>query len=334
MPDCIRNYGFYSMECSGHGTCFTGRCICNPGWTSLADYEFNEYFDCDINTTTIVVFSSMTLALGIILIFLICRSFIVFYYSIYDFKTGIFIGFLFQCIGMVTYSLGKIVDSNKYIIGPNEGILPAISFCIIWIFQIVGWTSFVLSICNFLEGYSRVCPTESRELIRSRIHFLRQISPYMEIPAICGSIFLIMITIKPDQADMFGIAINLCLFITLTVEGSFVVFALSIFTREFGNFIKNHSRPAADIVKIYRVLMILYRVVIAFCLGFDPCLLCFAVISYLRRKSVYLNILMFFCMEVMTLLVLLTQKGTRRMRSASVVYAAQANELSTSDNAS
>jgi len=317
MSSCDRAYGISSVECSGHGICISGRCFCNSGWTGLADYEEDAYFDCDINTTVLIAVSYMNLIVATIAIVATIRNLCIYKHSVHELKTGIISGFLFQSIGVLLGSIGKIIDPTKFVIGPYEGILPAIGYGMSWFFQMLGWVCFSLSLCNFLEGYSKVCSVESREKIKVRVQYLRKIAPYVGIPPVIGCFFQLLVVCIPHQTDNIAIAVNFMLFITFVMEGVFVIYSLSIFTTEFGAYIKSQSDPAADIKKIHNTLLLLYRMIVVFCVCFGAFLICFSFWGYLRRKTTYLLVTMFFFMESLSLVVVLTQKGAKQTSSST-----------------
>jgi len=51
FPDPLWTLGGGNVagECSGHGTCVNGFCICDEGWTGLSDFVNSDGFDCQIN---------------------------------------------------------------------------------------------------------------------------------------------------------------------------------------------------------------------------------------------------------------------------------------------
>lgn len=312
MSNCDRNYGFSTMTCSGHGFCEHSKCTCDTGWSSRADYELDVSFDCDISLDMVLVLSVMTFIVASISVTITIRSILIYNLSFNDHKSVILVAFLFKFIGISMYALSKIIDPTNYIIGASHGTLTLVGHVMTWVVQAPGWICFVLSLCNILQGYSKVCPTETREKVGKGIQWLRNASPWICIPPFLVFVFHVMILAIPTETETLAIAANLSLFLMFILEGSYCIFALTIFTNAFGDYLKNQSNPLADIKKIHFALIWIYRVLTTFVLGIGPGILVFAIWPYLRRKTTFLLLFTFFFMTLMTLLVVLTQRGPRR----------------------
>lgn len=293
QTDCDRDYGIPSYPpCSGNGICITNKCICNKGWSSLADLQGKTGVDCDIHLQTILGLASTNLSIaciGVILCLIaLCHAGIKKTNKSYNKQIKI-ISFLLSISGSVVMTSLRVIDAETYRLGYSYGA--SIGFFSNIVGVCFGYTYFIQEIVFLLQRSCTFMDEESSETITLylKLHLYNRYSfilPYLAFPP---AIFLIATHINPNRSDYYAIGLLGTLLIILIAYCLAVLSILPIFITEMIRMIA--VRPdAIESMKIKQlhpkltIVNVLFKILLVTTF---PTFIAFMAWGYLRRKYSY-----------------------------------------------
>ena len=173
---CDRDYGIANYPiCSGNGQCVNDFCVCNSGWTSYADWEINNGYDCDINILSIRLLGGLITFFGSISIYYILEFLFTLnrYNSLKIASQHLLLGLIYfiKLSCFFIFGVAKLVDPVKYCIGNNNRISHLITFCCAIATAMIGLSSglFIIITGDYVHTYSKMMDGESRTNLLNKI---------------------------------------------------------------------------------------------------------------------------------------------------------------------
>ena len=303
---CDRHYGIHGYPiCSGNGYCVLEKCICNSGWTSNADFQSKEGYDCDININAMKVLCGLVVGLGFIPFFFTIQYLLV----TYPFKPSNSLEFNLQphyAIGIchvimilfsIIYGCCKIIDPTIYYIGNSNSISKLMTISVAISSFLLSTTSaiFIIICCDNITLFSRMLDGEIRKKLQQKVNKTKKILiPTFGFLAISVLITILLIgIIFPSHADVILIFFILTIISVSIAITIFIFYIFNIHLNEVRRYIQSHSQTSMnslvpiEIVQGYNKLNKLKQ-------SFIPNLVfsilpnfAFAFFPFLRRKFTY-----------------------------------------------
>lgn len=324
--NCNRNYVIPSYPiCSGHGVCIseTNKCKCFEGWSSIADFQLIQGYDCDIHLYTILALACLTLSVAT---FGICVCISSIYHSallrnVFEPTKKLLIIYSFLCnfIGLFTASILKVINTEKYVIGSTDQG-STIFIYIALIGSCMGLHLFVNEIVLFLKRSLRFIDYSSIISLDTQLAFYNRYSPLF--PWFAASILIVFIAVQvnPLRGDLYVIAflgMDLLLFL---FGGIVVLHTIPVFIDEMKKLIASHPEHTENenIQQLINKLTSAHTSFTLFVYTLAPPHLLFMIWSFMRRKFTYL--LWFICLQqaVVSVYICLSVKH-RTYRQAQVI---------------
>lgn len=325
---CDRGYGITGYPtCSGHASaCIDDKCMCDPGWNSIGDFELREGYDCDMHHTGLLIGRIITLLTAAVSFLLV---------SLYVFREKIWI-FKNLCslknvcfAATIGVNIFSIVIMSLKIHNPRNRYFGLDYYtsitCIFLGFSINSVEmSFTLIFIRFLKGYSRFLDGKRREHFNKSSEWMNKVLPI--VPFVfalqIALVNIISIRTNKDSEDNNSIAFIWIIIAHYAFVGVCLEYIVYIFLMDVGSFLKqsdishcstesknsndrassgnrestNNPRRLPELEILYKKLRRVNRILAPFYVNGILVNIVFAVWPFLRRKLEYLN-----TFEIMTL---------------------------------
>jgi hypothetical protein len=301
---CLSSSPNHSL-CSNHGSCVSDQCICFPKWTSLGDFSFKEFVDCNIYLPAVEICGL------VIFVFELLSSLYFIWVITLRMKRGIPLThglilfpffLLMEAVGVAAFGFLKYKSSTRFLLG--ESIEATF---------LIGWASFFMAsatfqlaniLKNFVKGHVQFMPIATREVLNlafSVIHRARL--PF--------HLFAFLVTFAPMLGAAIGV--NSFYFASIYFAGNGVVYSilvaimlrlLSIILTEVSSLIDRMS-PEFEKSKLSSVHMKLAMIDTALkvnCVPLVFVLMSFAFSLSIQRQSTYFFLAQFIGGGVVALL--------------------------------
>ena len=323
---CNRNYGISNeLICSGNGKCVNGDCICNDGWTSRADGQLSNSYDCDINILYMKSIGGINFILSTIAVFLLLRTLSKHppnFKRIQEPRTISQVAFVLCFSGTGMYSFCKLYDPVSFILFDKSiyTFPVGLGLALFSVFLSVGIIGFVSRLINFLQGYSKMMSTEAAIRIDHSIYLINFIYPILFIISIFMVVLMISCYILKQQQSMFfiGIAGGISLMTSLFTLS--MVYFVQTSLREMRQYLNTTTTTINkhEIQVAYNTLnrtgMALYAVLFSLPIP----MIIFTSWSYLIRKFDYLLSLLLTYNLILTLVSMRGSKQKNQKRKQTV----------------
>jgi hypothetical protein len=316
--ECISRLPYSVSSCSGNGyTCSIPNvgCICNSGWTSLGDLSFGiSGPDCLINHKAVRILSYICIFIPSISNILIIWHYISLavrkkscYVISREYKTLFPLCHLIMGCASSIYGALKVSSPNgKQLLVGRDVSISLVSA----LFLTFGWFGMVVYlhlIIQFLESYSLVMVSESKERILQRFHKLDTYSWFLVPFALVFSILPVIAVAYPSQSRQLCIACFIGLSMVAFIFGLIFSSCLSFLIKELNVYINSIEEYLSVGIKlVVKRLNAAYFVVVGSCLVLGILLLIFGSSNYLFHLSTYFMLIACICVSPFTLVLVIT----------------------------
>lgn len=257
---------FYPMPaCSYHGTCDMndGLCKCDDGWTSIGDLSTEYGSLCSIHIMTIRVLWILAV---LPFPFLIYFSSKVLYNRIssttkMDGDNGggnrkwymllIDPSFIFPCTFFLCSTFGgilpilKIINPVKYSVGNDLLTTFVYSFCCATAMS--GICVYLFLLVNFILGYAKMMPSESREKVVKQSKAVKLISNIAMVLGIASSYVPFANYVHPSYDVICVRAFSVAFALLALILGLMLLSYLTMMSREIGAVVENASDKSSPV---------------------------------------------------------------------------------------
>ena len=283
---CDRNYGINIPTCSGHGQCVDNICYCYSGWTSIADFQSDYGYDCDINLLLIKVLAWFSLTFNIIGFFSSLLN-LNFYEKWNSNRNIIMLSLVGATIPCIILSILRIIDSQKYIIGTNN-IFPVSVIAFLTFSGCISLYFCTEAMIKFLKTNVKFLSSETKEKVSIKFNLRSKFSQF------CILLSILQLVTTPITLATNNLISNAISQFSSILLNNYMVFnlfsVLNVFLMEIKSYIKESSNKMVnlnDVKTVERKLNIARNIYFFFITPF-PLAIIFSFWSYLGRKTTYL----------------------------------------------
>ena len=290
---CHRDYGLENYpDCSNHGECISGKCICHSGWTYMSGLEFSEGYDCDIDVLAIQIIFSIVLAFSCIALIIAVYNFYLYPISLnqlFHLKNICILSFTFYIIGAFLISYRRVVDPINYVNGND--FISTTGLGIQTNAIALALYSLLNLLMNFLFTFFRMTNRIRQDKFIRRLLITRYSTPFTIFCGFSMSFISFIGHFYPKKSDLWN-RLTILLF-TICMVTTCIVFqyVCHVFISEIEDFLTtiklNQTINIIEINNIIKNIKLQQKIILYLTLQSFPVNLCFIFWKFLTRKYDY-----------------------------------------------